>query len=53
MRMKHKGEENQAWLKILEESVNRGAGMVRQVLSLARETGGDRVLVTLCLRAVC
>lgn len=45
LQMRHTDEESRAWLKILDESVKRGAGMVKQVLSFARGTGEERVLI--------
>ena len=38
-------EEGRVWLRILAESVERGASMVRQVLSFARGADGKRVTV--------
>ena len=43
--MRHLDEESQTWLRILDESAQRGAAMVKQVLSFARGTGGERVLL--------
>ncbi|HEX6182848.1 MAG TPA: ATP-binding protein [Pyrinomonadaceae bacterium] len=43
LRAKHTDEESQVWLRILGESVERGASMVRQVLSFARGADGKRV----------
>ncbi len=45
LRMKHTDEESQTWLRILNESAQRGAAMVKQVLSFARGTGGERTLL--------
>jgi PAS domain S-box-containing protein len=43
LQAKHTDEESQVWLRILSESIERGAGMVRQVLSFARGADGKRV----------
>jgi len=43
LQMKYTDEESKAWLKILQASAERGASMVKQVLSFARGTEGKRV----------
>jgi PAS domain S-box-containing protein len=43
LQAKHTDEESQVWLRILSESVERGASMVKQVLSFARGADGKRV----------
>ena len=43
LRLKHPDRESQAWLQTLEESAERGASMVKQVLSFARGTEGQRL----------
>ena len=43
LQAKHTDEESQTWLRILGESVERGASMVKQVLSFARGADGKRV----------
>lgn len=43
LRLKYTDEESQIWLRILHESAERGAGMIRQVLSFARGSEGKRV----------
>jgi nitrogen-specific signal transduction histidine kinase/CheY-like chemotaxis protein len=47
LQMRNTDEESRFWLKMLEESVGRGAGMVKQVLSFARGTEGRRAPVNL------
>lgn len=43
LRLKYIDEDSQGWLKILEQSVERGAAMVEQILSFARGDDGKRI----------
>lgn len=43
LRLKYVDEESRGWLKILQDSVERGGSMVQQVLSFARGNEGKRI----------
>lgn len=43
LRLKYVDEESRGWLKILQQSAERGASMVQQVLSFARGNEGKRI----------
>jgi PAS domain S-box-containing protein len=43
LRLKYVDEESRGWLRILQESAERGASMVQQVLSFARGNEGKRI----------
>ena len=44
LQMKYTDEESKVWLQILQASAERGAAMVKQVLSFARGSEGKRVV---------
>lgn len=43
LKLKYIDQESQVWLKLLEASAQRGASMVKQILSFARGSEGKRV----------
>lgn len=45
LQRKHRDEESQKWLAALRENAERGAGLIKQVLSFARGTEGERLPV--------
>jgi two-component system, cell cycle sensor histidine kinase and response regulator CckA len=45
LRRKHPDEESQNWLAALGENAERGAGLIKQLLSFARGTEGDKMPV--------
>jgi two-component system, cell cycle sensor histidine kinase and response regulator CckA len=45
LRRKHPDEESQKWLAALGENAERGAGLIKQLLSFARGTEGDKMPV--------
>ena len=45
LRRKHRDEESQNWLAALRENAERGAGLIKQLLSFARGTEGDKMPV--------
>ena len=45
LQLKYIDEESQVWLKLLQASAERGASMVKQILSFARGSGGKRVIL--------
>ena len=47
LRMNAKDEQSTKWLKIMKENAERGAELVRQVLTFARGMAGDRMPVQL------
>ncbi len=47
LRLKAADEESKKWLKIMKENAERGAELVRQVLTFARGMSGDRIPVQL------
>ncbi len=47
LRLKATDEESMKWLKIMKENAERGAELVRQVLTFARGMSGDRIPVQL------
>lgn len=47
LRMASKDEQSAKWLKIMKENAERGAELVRQVLTFARGMSGDRIPVQL------
>ncbi len=47
LRLRAPDEESMKWLKIMKENAERGADLVRQVLTFARGMSGDRIPVQL------
>jgi PAS domain S-box-containing protein len=45
LKLKYIDQESQVWLQILQASAERGASMVKQVLSFARGSEGKRVIL--------
>lgn len=45
LQRKHPDEESQRWLAALRENGERGANLIKQILSFARGTGGERLPV--------
>lgn len=45
LQLKYIDEESQVWLKLLQASAERGASMVKQILSFARGSDGKRVII--------
>jgi two-component system cell cycle sensor histidine kinase/response regulator CckA len=45
LKLKYIDEESQVWLKLLQASAERGASMVKQILSFARGSDGKRVIL--------
>lgn len=45
LRMKYVDQESQIWLKLLQASAERGASMVKQILSFARGSEGKHVIL--------
>lgn len=43
LQRKHADEESQKWLSALRENAERGAGLIKQLLSFARGTEGDKL----------
>lgn len=45
LKLKYIDQESQVWLKLLQASAERGASMVKQILSFARGSEGKRVIL--------
>ena len=45
LQMRHTDEESKAWLQILQASAERGASLLKQVLSFARGDEGKRIVL--------